>query len=268
MNSKKLKLLAVGCSYTRGHGLENDIHNTDLWVNRLANAIGADVVNRSLSGANNEWIFLETLSELRKSHYDIVLVGWSAIPRYRFYAGLELYTVSTILSAFNNSDIHINNRETVSAKWQKDTGDRLRRIHNDHWDILTLIKYVNTLVEIQKTVRHGKIFFVNALGPWCNDYFEFKKTSLPSELDPYVQQLLNVDTRDDTEIFDIYSMMHQQYREYGGINESHWLNLYQSLNSMKIDTISNVDRHPGIKSQAVFEEFLLPAFLEKYNKNK
>jgi len=263
MISKKLKLLAVGCSYTRGHGLKDEIRNPDLWVNQLARSIGSTVVNKSVTGVNNEWIFLESMAEIIRNRYDVVLIGWSAIPRYRFYAGLELYPVSTMLSSNFNSDIHINNFETISAKWQKETGDRLRRIHNDHWDILNLIKYINILIEVQQNTKNGKIFFVNSLGPWCNDYFKFKQITVPSELDSYLQKLLNVDTRDDREIFDIYSMLHQQYHEYGGINESHWLNLYQSLESMKIDTISNNDRHPGIKSQVVFKEYLLPAFLEK-----
>lgn len=219
MFTKKAKLLAVGCSFTRGYGLPNEFENENLWINQLARSIDADIVNKSISGVNNDWIFLETMSEIIKNYYDIVIVGWSAIPRFRFHVGLELYPVFTMLSATFNEDIHINNYETISAKWQKETGDRLRKIQNDHWDILKLVKYVNTLIELQETVKKGKIFFVNSLGPWCKNYFDFKKIILPSDLDLYTQQLLSVDTRDDEEILKLYSMIHGHYQTYGGIRE-------------------------------------------------
>jgi hypothetical protein len=268
MTNTRTTLLAVGCSFTKGHGLPDEIHNNSLWVNRLAHAVDAAVVNKSVTGVNNDWIFHETISEILKNEYDIIIVSWSAIPRYRFYVGLELYSTSTMLSLTSNGEININNKETISAKWQKETGNRLRKIHNDHWDILNLVKYVNLLNEIQCTHRKGQIFFVNALGPWCKNYFNFETIKLPSELDTYVQTLLNADTRDDSEILDLYSMIHQQYQSYGGILEHKWLNLYESLEIMKVDTVSDTDKHPGIKSQLKFSEKLTPVLLKNLIKTQ
>jgi hypothetical protein len=164
MDPKK-KVLAVGCSYTRGHGLTNESMDPLLWVNSLFPHDAYTVNNVSKTGANNQWIFLETMSQLMKNNYDIVLVGWTAIPRFNFCVGLELYSTSTMLT---NVDVNINNKQTISGKWLKSIGDGLRKIHNDHWNLLDLVKYVNILIKIQKQAG-GEIFFVNALGPWSNE---------------------------------------------------------------------------------------------------
>jgi hypothetical protein len=91
----------------------------------------------------------------------------------------------------NNHNINLNSKVTISGKWLESIGNNLNKIHNDHWDLLNLVKYVNTLIELQVKSRRGKIVFVNSLGPWSNNYFEYKNIQLPSDLDPYVQKLLD-----------------------------------------------------------------------------
>jgi len=255
------KILAVGCSITRGHGLDKEMHDPKLWVNQIFDQFG-EVTNLSMTGMNNYWIFLETMSELLRTNndYDIVVVGWTAIPRYYFHVGLELYPVQTKL---DHIDINVNNNLTYSGTWLEKIGNNLKKIHNDHWDILDLVKYVNILIRFRGTSPDKKIFFVNTLAPWCREYFNFKKISLPSDLDSYEQDLLQVDTRDDDEIFSLYQMIHSQYRHYGGINESHWLNLYDSLHLMQIDKVSESDSHPGYLSQDRYAEFLTPVVKQK-----
>lgn len=255
------KILAVGCSMTRGHGLEKESKDPNLWVNRIFREIG-EVHNLSMTGRNNQWIFHETLSAIlrEKNSYDIVLVGWSAIPRYYFHVGLELYSTHTHLS---DIDINVNNGMIFSGKWLQRIRDDLLKFHNDHWDILDVVKYVNALIMIHETSPAKKIFFVNTLSPWCKDYFNFKKISLPSDLDPYEQDLLQVKTRDDDEIFSLYKMIHEHYSTYGGIQESRWLNLYDSLRSMQIDDVSKSDSHPGYQSQEKYFQYLAPILKEK-----
>jgi hypothetical protein len=259
--NKKTKVLVVGCSYAVGCGLELERNDPRLWSNQLFPT--ADITNAGKTGANNNWIFLETISQLRKQHYDIVLVAWSAIPRYNFQVGLELYSVSTRLR--NSRDINLNSNVTISGKWLNSIGNNLDKIHNDHWDLLELIKYVNTLIELQVKSRQGKLVFVNSLGPWCNNYFEYKNIQLPSDLDTYVQCLLEVDKRDDKDIFDLYNMIHLQYDEYGGIQEKYWLNLYNSLGAQQVDCASETDKHPGYQSQQVYTNYLTPILHKKLN---
>jgi hypothetical protein len=254
----KKTVLVVGCSYTQGHGLKYESADTNLWVNKFFPPCNYQITNAARSGANNHWIFLETMSQMIKNNYDIVLVGWTSIPRFNFHVGLELYTVSTKL---RNVDVNINNNVTISGKWLNSLGDNLRKIHNDHWDLLNLVKYVNVLIKLQEHTG-GKIVFVNSLGPWSNNYFESKLINLPSDLSEYEQNLLQVDTRDDQEIFRLYKMIHNHYDSYGGIRANYWLNLYQSLRSLQIDPVSDTDDHPGYKSQEVYSQYLGP-ILEK-----
>jgi len=254
-------ILAVGCSMTKGHGLEKESLDPDLWVNRIFESIGP-VHNLSVTGRNNHWIFHETMSALlrEKNVYDIVLVGWSAIPRYFFHVGLELYPVDTMLC---DIDINLNNHVTIPGSWLAKIGDNLKKIHNDHWDILDLVKYVNALIMIHETSSAKKIFFVNTLSPWCRNYFEQKKIIRPSDLDPYEQSLLQIETRKDDEIDALYQMIHKQYSYHGGIREFHWLNLYDSLQSMQVDNVSATDAHPGYISQKKYSEYLGEILREK-----
>jgi hypothetical protein len=261
----KIKVLAVGCSMTRGHGLVHESNDPELWTNKLFPSDRYVVSNKSMTGANNHWIFLETVSHLLKETYDIVLVGWSAIPRFNFHVGLELYPVHTRLN--NDVDINLNNHNTVTGKWLKSVGDSLLKIHNDHWDMLDLVKYVNTLILLQEKTNNGQVFFVNTLGPWTENYFTKKQINLPSDLTPFEQNLLQVETRNDDEIFQLYDMIHEHYNTFGGIREPHWLNLYSSLRSMQIDNASATDHHPGYQSQKMFDHYLTPMLQQKLKNN-
>jgi len=261
-SNSNTKVLAVGCSMTFGYGLKLEKYDPSLWVNQLFPNM--KINNVASPGANNHWIFLETLSQLRQQSYDIVLVAWSGIPRYNFHVGLELSSVRTLLT---NKDVILNSNRVIPGSWLKSIGDNLNKIHNDHWDLLDMVKYVNTLIDLQVKIRQGKLVFVNTLGPWCNNYFKQQKINLPSDLDPYVQSLLEVDRRDDKDIFQLYDMMHAHYTEYGGIQENYWLNLYNSLRRQQIDNASSTDEHPGYQSQQAYTTYLAPVLYEKLNEN-
>ena len=250
------KLLVVGCSFTKGTGLEGENKNKQLWINQLHKQCWPEytLTNLSECGRNNEWIFHETMSKLSKEYYDLVLVAWTAIPRINLNIGFELYSTMTM---FNDKsiDVNINNGVTISGRFLKKLGNDLRKLHHDHWDILDLIKYINVLTEIQSH-RQGKILFVNALCPWSDDFFEKKKLSTPSDMSVYEQEFFSISNRDDEEIFKLYEKMHEQYSYYGGIHEELWLNLYESLHHLQIDMASDTDQHPGLLSQDIFVEKL------------
>lgn len=249
MNKKDM--LVVGCSFANGSGLPGEKENPRIWANQLAKRLGfTHLTNASRAGANNDWIFLETMSQLRLQRYDLVIVEWSAIPRYNFLVGLELYPTYSML----DRDINLVNNETIPASWLQDIKTLLLKLHNDHWDILNIIKYINILIELQVHARGSQIRFVNGLCPWPDQYFTKQQINLPSDLDSYTQDLLQVTHRDDTEIFQLYDMIHQHYQHHGGIQESYWLNLYASQMRQKIDTVSQDDRHPGFASQDLFAE--------------
>ena len=254
------KILISGCSFSAGYGMPEGMADEKNWPNLLANKLGINsVTNVAKNGSNNHWIFLETISAMLHDHYDLVLVQWSAIPRFNAKIGLELYSVDSMLV----DDVNIVGRETIKKEWLMEIKNRLLRIHNDHWDILDLVKYINVLIELQVRARQGKIFFINGLGPWSQDYFEKKQISLPSDLDQFTYDLLQVDMRDDDEIFKLYDMIHEHYSCYGNIQEQQWLNLYQPMTQLKIDTIEPNNDHPGFESQSLFADLFAQQIINK-----
>ena len=256
------KILVVGCSMTRGHGLTGASSDPQLWVNQLLTRSTSDpvITNLAQTARNNHWIFTETACALSREHYDIVIVGWSELARYNFQVGLETYPT---LTKFDRQDISINDNITVSGKWLEELGNNLRKIYNDHWSLLDLVKYVNVLYELQVVARKSKLFFVNTLFNIPNNYFNPIDFVVPSELANYTRMLLNASTRDDAETKELYKLIHDQYNFYGGIQSEHWLNLYNSLRSMQVDSVSSTDNHPGYYSQNIFVNYLTPIFEEK-----
>jgi hypothetical protein len=248
-------MLACGCSFTAGTGLEFLKDDPKLWINQLTNKLGYNLTNIAEAGRNNEWIFVETMLELSKHKYDAVVIAWSMIPRINIDLGLELWSTQTRLHA----DYDVNtNEKTFNLKWQTSLLDKLLEGYNFHWDFLKLVKYVNILKS-----QHKHIYFVNTWGPWSDNFFTKIDIQLPSDLDEFTQDLLNVKTRDDIEIFQLYNMIHKQYNDAGGINSDLWLNLYDTFQKNKLDIASKTDRHPGYLSNDRYTEMLYPILKEK-----
>ena len=256
------KVLVSGCSFTVGCGLDGEKNNPNLWVNQLFDS--SIVKNIALGGRNNHSIFVNTISELMNYDYDLVIVAWSVIPRFNINVGLETY--ETFCGPACHYDINVNDNTTFRKEWLNRVGDSLLMLHNDHWDIIYLISYINAIKRIQETITDdNQVFFVNTFLPWSNGFFDYKNLTEPSELSEYEQTLLSVETRDDEEIFNLYDKIHEDYKNYGGIQQQHWLNLYNSFQSMQVDHASSVDRHPGIKSQNIFSEYLANKLCVKLN---
>jgi hypothetical protein len=259
------KILIAGCSFANGSGFSQGPNDPRTWANQICKKLSSQTVkNVARTGANNQTIFLETMSALIEDTYDLVLVEWSAIPRYNVTVGLELYEVNSML----NQSVNLVGNDTVSAAWLSDLKDRLLKLHNDHWDILNLVKYINILIEIQIKSRSGKIFFINGIGPWSDQYFVKKQINLPSDLDNYTYNLLQSDQRDNAEIFQLYNMIHDQYNKYGNIQQQYWLNLYESQLKTKIDHVSETDHHPGYQSQDLYAENFYKTLTEKLHHNE
>jgi len=262
-----MKTLVVGCSYTKGYGLNLEIADPNLWANQLIQHIapGCQITNLSTEGKNNHWIFTEACTALIHDDYDIVLVGWTEQSRLNFNIGLETYSTSTM---FRNMDVSINPGITIPGKHLSSIGNELKKLQNDHWDLLDLVKYVNILYDLQVKCRNKTLICVNSLLHIPENYFVEQDFAVPSELSSFHQTMLASATRDDREVKELYSLTHQHYRHYGGIKNKLWLNLYQSLKSMQVDSISDTDKHPGYVSQIAFAKYLINQYNEKmYNTN-
>lgn len=225
-----------------------------LWVNQLL--ADYDVTNLSRIGAANSWIFHQALQALHSQQPDLLLVQWSYLGRLNWRVGLELYDTWSMLVSPGH-DVDLVGYQTVPAAWLADIGNRLQLITNDHWHILQLVQYVNALVAVARA-QECQIVFVNGAVGWCPDFFQPQSWTRPSQLPQYVQDILSVTKRSDTDIQKLYTMIYSEYHAAGGIHQSQWLNLYSSLNDIKIDTILPQDQHPGWQSQDHFYEILAP----------
>jgi hypothetical protein len=260
-------ILVTGCSATSGYNYQDDPNDPRIWVQRICGKLFPDatVINRARTGKNNHWIFLETMSALCKDHYDLVIVQWSWLTRLHMTLGLETWATDSKLT--DSYDIHLHNGVVISKKWQESLGNTIRSVSNKHWYILDLIKYVNILIQIQES-RNQKIIFVNGGVVWPENWFD-KQPNLtqPSDLLPFVQDMLDVDSRDNEQIFELHDMIYSQYAEYGSIRPEYWINLYKPIHESKIDTISNTDQHPGDKSQIYFADWFVPLIQQKLQDN-
>lgn len=246
------KLLFCGCSLVSGVGLDLEKDDPNLWVNLIHQNNFKDhmLVNSSLGGRSNAGIFQDAVFNLSKGDIDHAFICWTSMPRYELNLGVELYeTRCCFLPNAAFRDYNLNDIK-YPKKYLAEINDRFTSLVNLHFEILNLVYYVNSLVALSEKLN-TKIYFVNALCPWDLNYFDKLENVLPSQYTNFTQQLLNVDNRSDNEVFDLYNKIHAEYQAAGSIQESFWLNLYNPLRSLRIDT--NSDRvHPGIESNQLF----------------
>lgn len=246
-----MKILFSGCSFSVGYGLEGERDDHDNYCNMLAREYfsGATVKNIGVNGYPNLNIYLDSAAELYGEHYDYAFVGWTSYPRHLFGVGLDSQDdgVRLIMSqgrgrpwnlrSFNGGDL------SFSEDFLNDYREKFLLTHNDHFEIVDIIKYVN-LLKSQCQQSKTKIYFLNNLCPWDNGYFDYQTDVVPSNLTDYTQGLLNIDRRTDDQIKILYNRIHNDYKLSGGIHPQSWLNLYSSFKSIQCDT-GNDDKHPG-----------------------
>lgn len=260
-----VKVLFSGCSYFAGDGLQDTINDENNAVNVFVDAYfgsSAKLKNVAVGGNSNCSIYFDTARELYEDHYDYVFVGITSYPRYNFYLGLETYDYKRrmIFSPYSKiqTTTSYEGHQTFSAKWLEDLRDKFLVAHNDHFEILEIIKYQNLLLK-QAQLTNTKIFFINNIAHWDSNYFKRLTNFLPNDLTAYTKKLLDTDNRDDQEIFELYDRIHSDYEESGGIKEHHWLNLYNSFYNQKID-LGQDNYHPGPESHRLFGTFLAQQF--------
>ena len=255
------KILFIGASATAGFGLPKERNNNDLWATQLATqhfGYSIDqITNIANVGADIKTIFYLSSTAMLNDNYSHVVVEWSSLPRTNIHLGLELYSTRDNILAQEPCKTH---RIVGGQQIHRHLLDKCRKLYlryyNYHWDMLTLINYLRVLIALAE-IKNSKILFVNYNLPWKNNrYFKQIEWKLPSELDRFTQEILDVDLRNDEEIKKIYKMIHKDYRCAGGIQEKYWINLYQPLSDIQIDDVSSTDMHPGLQSQSIFANFL------------
>jgi hypothetical protein len=262
------KVIFTGCSFTSGAGWQpGDAmvevrDHPDLWVNLCHSGIeqikNLELHNAGQGGASNTEIFENTVNHISKFGSDIeyMICQWSAMPRYRFRVGFELWDAMAYLQTNLDGkrgeyDIRLHNNETWPRSYVDDLLDRLLVLHHLQGEILKLVRYTSTITKLCKQFGIN-VVFINGLCPWDKNYFVRLHNVLPESYTPFTKtQILDIKNRDDKDIFKLYDLAHDEYLQAGGIDPTQWANLYEPWNKIKIDTNYD-DIHPGTKSNQLY----------------
>ena len=252
-------VLFSGCSYFAGAGLAGEKANDDNVVNVFSKeAFGACTVNNiAENGNSNLTIYTDTAAAMYEQHYDYVFVGITSYPRYNFYMGFEPYDFKrrVVFSPFSKTfSEHNGHSGEFSSAWLQDLRNKFLAVHNDHFEILEIIKYQNLLLN-QAKLLGTKLYFVNNLAHWDQGYFTKANNTEAFAYTLYTKKLLDFENRNDDEINTLYNLMHTDYSKLGSVQEQHWLNLYEPFLT-RITDLGSDHYHPGPRSHREFGKFL------------
>lgn len=262
------KLIFSGCSYTAGNGWAdlpvNESRKIEvkdspyLWVNLCANHIdlfkSLELINIGTGGASNTEIFDNAIEQIvtHGDTIDTLVCQWTSVPRYRFNVGFELWDTSVTMNHNNlqTHNVNLNSGNEWTREYITNLTDRLRVMHHLHWEIVKVVRYSNIIKQAAKKLAINRVIFVNGSCPWDLNYFNYLSapTVLPSDYTDFTKnEILNIKSRPDEDIFKLYQLAHAHYQNAGGIDSNDWANLYNSFKYTQIDT--NFDqKHPGISS--------------------
>lgn len=223
-----------------------------------------DLVNLGQGGASNAEIFKNTVNAISKYQHNITVMfcQWTSMPRYKFNVGFELWptTESITPGGRSKADVNLSNGTKWNRKYLDNLLDRLLVLHHAHNEIINVVTYSNILQQLAKSFAI-KLYFINGLCPWDQDYFTRLDNVLPENYTPFTKnEILEINARSDEDIFKLYDKLHNDYDNAGGIDPTQWINLYSSMLANKIDV--NYDKkHPGTQSNQLYLE-QIKKFLE------
>ncbi len=262
-----LKVVFAGCSFTAGYGCGNDDVQEKLspflWVNlchtNIKRLADLELVNIGVSGSSNTEIFQNVVRYMSEhgNSIDTIFCQWTSMPRYNWIAGFELWDTSQrITNVDQRCDVNLNKGISWSKEYISDLTNRLRVMHHLHWEILKVVDYVNIIIKLANKLNIPNVFFINGLCPWDNNYFKELKNVKPESYTEFTKkEILNIDSRDDEDIYKLYKLAHQHYHSAGSILEHYWLNLYNSFIDNQVD-VNYDNRHPGKKSNQLYYQLV------------
>ena len=258
-----MTVLYAGCSFTAGVGWGtsetvddngtvyfNDCKDSEhLWVNQLHSRLFGkeSLENIATGGHSNLRIFQTSAKCMLEQQYSHAFVQWTTPMRHEWSIGLE--TWDTLLRSCAGSaqrTINLHNNITYPGKYIQERFDKFILLEHEHYRLTQLLEYVSILNNIAR-LTNTNIYFINGLCKWDKNFFTKVQYKVPSETTGYTQELLDLPNRDDDEYKILYDQIHTDYEQAGTILEDRWLNLYNSMESNKIDTNKD-NSHLGIKS--------------------
>jgi hypothetical protein len=264
------KLVFTGSGSSSGNGWDyvypgiDTSASPDLWTNlchqnihRLQNL---DMVNVSKKNATNIDIFQQTIKVIADygEQIDVIFCQWALLFKYEWNVGFELWpTTESVVPTFAvNHDVNLNNNKTWTREYIKNQIVKFLELHHVHWEIVKIIQYSNIILKLANRYKIP-VFFINESFPWDKDYFVELSNVKPNEYTEFTKkEILNVDNRDDEDIFELYKLAHQHYREAGGVDQKNWINLYDSFFTNQVDKISVDNPLGGVKSNKIYYKII------------
>jgi len=248
-----------GCSLTQGEGFELTKNEPSLWVNQIYNNFFSNTIklNVGAAGRSNAGIFQDTIKALVSYPVEYIIVQWTSLNRHELELGFELYATKQFFIPNVECLDHNLHLLNYSKTYLNSIRDRFLTLAHPLPEILNIVEYTNSIVKLANLIG-AKAFFINGLCPWDEDFFTKKNNLEPNQYTKYTQMILDADTRNSKEVCQLYEKLHNKLNDAGSINQSCWLNLYNSMASLKIDTNPD-DLHPGIKSNNLYFELFSKA---------
>ena len=241
-----MTLLTAGCSFTSGWGFQDPAQT---WAYQTAQRLGAKLENTAQTAASNQDIFLSTL-KARSHKHDIILVQWTALNRI---------TVSPspvnprIILSYHNQYLE----QSLPKVGSREIGTfvEILSMLNQDW------KHFFDLVDMIELLQQDpRIYFINGLLPWDLEFFKSDWTVPLTVRNRFLEFLLQSDQFDDQQLGEFLHMVMQARNR---IDQSRWVNLTNSWDSSKLDTVSASDPHPGPMSQAHYADQIYDFIKEK-----
>lgn len=251
-----------GCSYVAGDGLADQVKDCDLWVNIVHNKVPelwrTNLINLGNSGSTNEMIMLTAVSALLAyPDCGYLVVSWTNPKRMHVNPGVELYSKEVYLENSEIMDVKLNPGYTISGSYIENIKNRFFSLTHAHWDIMQVLTYT-ALIDTMAKSKGVQSFFVNSLLNIDANYFAHigHPDRQPSQTTKMTQQLLQLDTRDDHEYWQLYDRIHQQYADTLGLAAT-WLNLDRGYRQCFVSDRGLDNLHPGPISNHAFANFII-----------
>lgn len=157
-----MKLIAIGCSFTEGQGLE--YHVWESYPHLLAKRLKIEYFNFGSCGESNDYIFRKIFELIRSntiSKDDIIIIQWTHYMRKELpttYNGREWYQVAPYGTPLSDKTIlKLDNEETVMGKYyNEDLSEDFKKIQSKNQKLINnyTLNFIDTDYQLNTTINY------------------------------------------------------------------------------------------------------------------
>ena len=108
-----------------------------------------------------------------------------------------------------------------------------------------------------------EVLFINTALQWPANYFTKKQVKQLNDIDRYIKKIIDAENLQDHTIIECYNQIHNDYDLLGGIQETHWLNLYDNFFPDATVDLASDNAHPGPESHKLMAQKLINAYRQR-----